>query len=418
MLIVAGFGVAATLRDARRRRIGWILISSALAGFVLSLGDQGVLGWGYRFLFDHFPGFQVLREPQKAIALLVLGYAYFFAVGIQKLVSTSASRRMSVAMMAVGLVLPVAYNPSLFWGMRGRITVTHYPKSFTEANALMGGGEGRILFVPWHLYMAYPFTSARTVVNFATDAFTRTAIIGDDPELRSVAPPNLVRSRYLRFLFSSGPQIHSFGQLVAPLGVSYVVVGKTADWEAYWWLDQQRDLERVLDRPEIRVYRNLAAEPTGTRATERLDLPDWGALVAVSNERSLAGVAVFVDHLTGGPIQAPPISLEQPQSVALDRRSPVRYHAPSSPGKSAILPELYDPAWHSSQGSAELGAAGEAVVPVAPDRSAQIAFRFWWKLLGGYVLSGLAVLGAIASLWVGKRRNRGGRIREDPSCGT
>jgi hypothetical protein len=320
---------------------------------------------------------------------------------------------MSALMMVVAIVVPIAYNPSLFWGLRGRIRVSHYPPSFAEANALMGGGEGRILFLPWHLYMAYPFTDARTVVNFASDAFTRTAIVGDDPELRTVTAPSVVRSRYLRFLYSSGPQIHSFGQLIAPLGVSYVAIGKTVDWQAFGWLDQQRDLEQILDRPEIRLYRNLAAQPTGTRVTERLVLPDWGALIAVSNERSLAGVAVVVEQPTGGPIQAPPVTLGAAQSVALDRRSPVRYHAPGAPGDWAILPELYDPSWASDQGSAELGAAGEALVPLAPDRSGEIRFGFWRKQLAGYVLSGVAVLGSIASLWALKRRKRPEPIAEE-----
>src|SRR5262249_4552956 len=113
------------------------------------------------------------------------------------------------------------------------------------------------------------------------------------------------RSRFISFLVSEGPQIRSFGKLVAPLGVEYIGLIKTVDWERYAWLKAQPDLQLVRDGPDITLFRNLAAQPEGYRATTIVDVPDWGGVVGLSNQCDTTGYAIRAKYAGPGPI-APP----------------------------------------------------------------------------------------------------------------
>jgi hypothetical protein len=405
LLLVVVLGAWKELRAAGpRAAVARAILLSGVVGYFLALGDRGFTGSVYLFLFRHLPGFEVLREPQKFIALPVLAYAYFFGWGASALVQSATSRAGRAAMAAVALVIPVAYNPSLFWGLWNRIQVSHFPQSWSTAEQQMGSGRGQLLMLPWHLYMAYPFTDARTVVNPAGNYFERPVITGDDPELRTVTPTSLDRSRFIRFVLANGYQVHTFGQLVAPLGVEYVALAKTADWPAYSWLNQQRDLTVVLDRPDLTVWRNTAATAPGIRTTGRVVLDDWGALLGTSDQTDLSNQAVFVRHAVPGPIRAVPVQPEVPTVAALGQPQKVRYTAHQSDGAWAILPEAFDPSWRSPSGTALLGASGEAIAPVRPDKSATIQFRFWRILLLGYVVSGGTLVACLASLgWIKRR---------------
>ena len=53
---------------------------------------------------------------------------------------------------------------------------------------------------------------------------------------------------------------------LAPLGVAYVVLAKTAVWRDYGWLGHQADLRLVLDTPTLEVWRNRAYAGLGARA--------------------------------------------------------------------------------------------------------------------------------------------------------
>jgi hypothetical protein len=83
--------------------------------------------------------------------------------------------------------LPLGYTATIFDGLSGQISTTPLPSAYQRANALMGDGEGNILYLPWHLYMEYPFTEGRVVANVAPTSFSRNVISGDDVQVDEVA---------------------------------------------------------------------------------------------------------------------------------------------------------------------------------------------------------------------------------------
>ncbi|MGH9154159.1 MAG: hypothetical protein ACRD03_17645 [Acidimicrobiales bacterium] len=420
VVVVAGAGVVRGWRgrNAERRLVAVVAGSGAL-GFLLALGDQGPAGAVFRWLFVNVPGFEVMREPQKFAALLALAYAALFGIGAQSLVDGArrpAGRRLWAAAL---LVLPVATAPTLLWGFGGRVEVGRYPASWAEADRLMGDGPEKILFLPWHQYLHLPFTR-RIVANPARFAFRRDVVSGDNVELPGLPTTSRsVRSAYLEFLYGHGERLASFGQLVAPQGVRYVVVAKAVDWRRYFWLDRQDDLEKVLDREEIVVYRNTRPVAAGTRVPVVVTVEDWGEYAGLSERADLSGVAVRVRREGPGPIRAPAtMPVIPPASVPISaarRSSPVRYEVAPGPPGWLVLAEPYDRSWRLGDAGATRLAGGVTGFETGPG-GGDARFGHWSVVRASYGLSAATVaLVALAGFVApGTGRKPRGRVGEGP----
>ncbi|HUC37993.1 MAG TPA: hypothetical protein VMR97_12835 [Acidimicrobiales bacterium] len=285
LLLVAGVGAIARLRrqegsgaiadeDPPNRRTPVALLIMGVAGYFLALGDQGPTGPLFRWAYFHVPFFAVMREPQKFLMLTALAYAVFFGWGVERIVGSVRAFRLDVRTAgAAGLavLLPLAYTPTIFDGLAGQITPSHLPSSWGKADRLMGNGPGQILILPWHLYLAFPFTEGRVIANPAPSSFRRSVISGDNVQAKGIYTTSTsTRSTYLEYLFGLGATNKDFGSLVAPLGVEYVVLAKTVDWRNFRWLGSQHDLGLVMDSPSLEVWRNRAYAGVGQSAGHRV----------------------------------------------------------------------------------------------------------------------------------------------------
>ncbi|MEA3076885.1 MAG: hypothetical protein QOF60_1793 [Actinomycetota bacterium] len=393
MLVVVGAGILSASRSPDRKRLLVPLLFAAAAGYFLALGDQGVAAPLYRLLFDHVPGFAIMREPQKFVVLLPLAYAVFFGIGAERLIATLRSSGGRRAFTAVALAIPVAYDPSLFFGLAGRLRASQYPASYRRADQLIGQGPGKILALPWHQYLAFSFTDKRIISNPAAAVFQRDVIAGDNVELPGLrSGSRLDRSRYLEFVLSEGNAIRHFGAAMAPLGVQYVTVFKTVDWGSYSWLDQQTDLHLVYDDPALKIYVNKAADPSDLGTRRRWEVADWGELLHLGERENVSRDLVIASRLEPGPLRAPvstaAATLSTAPSGVVSRRSPVEYRA--IPAEPLLLPEPFDPTWRSPRGGAREDARGVAAFGQAVDRA---YFDRWRALRTAYVVSAGAVLG-------------------------
>jgi hypothetical protein len=208
-----------------------------------------------------------MREPQKFLVLSALAYAVFFGWGVERLArSVASAKRATVAAGVAGVALPLLYCPTIFWGLAGQVSPSTLPPSYHEVGSLMGNGQGRALYLPWHLYMAYPFTDGRVVANLGPTSFRRQVISGDNVQAGSVETQSTSpRSAYVARLLAEGRHLRGFGALVAPLGVKYVVLAKAVDWETYSWLGHQADLRLVHDSASLEAWANLAYGGVGQR---------------------------------------------------------------------------------------------------------------------------------------------------------
>ena len=407
VVVVAGAGAVRAWRAGEAsRRLAVVVGGAGALGLLLALGDQGPTGAAYRWLYDNLPGFEVMREPQKFAALLALAYAVLFGLGAEALVAGARGRMSRRVWAAAALVLPIAATPTLFWGLGGRVEVSRYPASWAKADRIMGDGPERILFLPWHQYLSFPFTE-RIVANPAPFAFRRDVIAGDNVELAGIPTASRsTRSAYLEFLYSTGPRLTSFGQLVAPHGVRFVVVAKTVDWEQYRWLDAQRDLDKLLDHDEIAVYRSTVPVVAAARVPVAVTVADWGEYAGLSEVADLSGTAVRVRREARGPVRTPAVVPTIPSgSVAMaaaERRSPVRYRLSAGEPGWLVLGERFDRSWGAG-GREPVRLAGGVTgfeVGAAP---LDIRFGHWWVVRASYAVS-VATVAFVAVAGLGARR--------------
>ena len=251
-LAVIAVGVAVSLKVQRRLAlygIGVTIVACALA-----------LGVGGDWLVRHVPFFAGFREPQKFVALIALAYAYFATWGAVWLVGKAASWLQWARYAVIGLlvVLVLGYTSAMLWGLDGQIQPTHYPADWFTANRLLDAqpGNARVLFLPWHLYMAYSF-SGRIIASPAAGFFDRPVVASDDPELPGVAPQthNAVREAIQASILPEGAKGQQIAAKLRALNIGYVLVAKDLDWKHYDWLNHQTGLTLLRDMPTLRVYR-------------------------------------------------------------------------------------------------------------------------------------------------------------------
>ncbi|EQD30224.1 hypothetical protein B1B_18510, partial [mine drainage metagenome] len=182
----------------------------------------------YRWAYLHVPFFALMREAEIFAALVALAYAVSSAWGDRPAggdrPSTTAAGSGTVVASAM---LVLAYTPTMFWGFGDQVTPSRLPASWQLADKAMGAGAGKVLFLPWHEYLPFPFTGERGIANPAPSFFSRQVISGDNVELPGVATQSTSpRGAFLDFLMADGTRTHHLGALLAPLGVRFVVLSK------------------------------------------------------------------------------------------------------------------------------------------------------------------------------------------------
>jgi hypothetical protein len=382
--------------DEGTRYLAFLLLLLGVGGYFLTLGDQGPTGWLFLWAYDHVPFFALMREPEKFLMLLALAYAVFFGWGIEYLLrlNLAKTRLGNFAVAAVvGIGLPLGYSANVFNGLGGQITPSSVPSSYQEADTLMGTGSGNILYLPWHLYMSYPFTDNRVVANIGSSEFRRSVISGDnvqagDVQSQSTSP----RSAYLQQLFSVGPSTKEFGSLISPLGVQYVVLAKTVDWLSYSWLSDQNDLKIILDTPSLEVWRNVDYTGVGWRAPKLNSVSGMKGLLALAKVGDLVGSALVTND--GGALPSHD-NLTRPNEEAVDSSqlsasiqelSPVAYRIPAGRSGWVSVDAPYQRGWSLDGRAAIESAEGTLLIKVG-SRAGVLQYTPWRLVRLGYVIS-------------------------------
>ena len=393
---------------AARRRQALVLLLAGAAGYFLALGDQGPTGPLFRWAYFNLPFFQVMREPQKFLMLTALAYAVFFGWGAERLARPDASAKKTVVAAGLaGVALPLLYCPTIFWGLAGQISPSTVPASYHKVGSLMGDGPGRVLYLPWHLYMAYPFTGGRVVANLGPSLFRRPVISGDNVQVGSVETQSTSpRSAYVARLLAEGPQLGDFGALVAPLGVKYVVLAKAVDWKRYGWLGHQGDLRLVYDSSSLEAWANLAYAGIGGRVARPLRLGSFQGLVARAADGGAGGLnagAVVVGPQAPAGRGRPAGGAGVARAGLVRQISPVAYRVPPGRPGWVTVDTTYQEGWYLRGQAAVPTAEGTMMFPVGA-AGGVARFRPWGLAKWGYALSsGAFALVAVAVLWDWRR---------------
>jgi hypothetical protein len=393
MIIVGTVGFWRSCRDSRRRPTVLTLLMAGIIGYFLSLGTSGPTGAAFLWMFNHVPGFAVMREPMKFDVLLALFYAAIFGYGVQELVERTQGLRSVKALFAVALVLlPIASTPTLLWGLWGRLQPSHIPTDWYAANSAMGSGPGKVLVLPWHEYLGFSFTDGRNVAQFANEVFDRQTIVGDNVELRgSNSTSNSPQSKYIEQLLEMAPDARDFGHLIAPTGTQYIFVEKVADASQYWWLKSQTDLKPVFETPTAALYENTAAIGAG-RHMDRL--------IQVTSIRDLLSIpapdleSAAVQLASGG--ATPTIKTLASSNDLIERKSPTSYILPDTDSGVDEIAEPFNDRWTTSGGTVDSLVSG--TIGVLRTHSARtLNFSLWHFIVARYLLSAVTFLTVVGA---------------------
>ena len=369
ILVVVGYGWY-RFRSRFDVRLKYGLLLSAVVGLALAAGPKGPTGGLFTALYNHVPGFRSFREPEKALLLLVLVYGTFFGVGVHRLVVGLGNR---VARMTFGLVLlglPFSYGVAQFWGLNELIKPIHYPVSWYQAERRIASAPGRILFLPWHSYQVYPFTGNRVVASPAPGFFSGDILVSENAEMPALGDDSTdPREAWVLHIEQAAQSENEIGKLLVPLGVRWVVLYHTTTWQADQWLFRQRDLVEIQRWRDLDLFENL----------------DWAG---EAYAKGLGGTVV--------PMALAPTS---PIEVSTSRTLLT--------GKVTItLTNPYDKGWHIAGLKSHINAAGtnSFYADLSSARGLRsFTFAPWRITKVALVLSGLAVVTALASLLIRRR---------------
>jgi hypothetical protein len=180
--VIAGASIAAAglglvlARGTTRARLAASVAVAGVSGWVLAHGSAGPFGSVYRAMFEHLPGFGVMREAQKWVALVSLG----IAVGTGCLAAAIARTRVPRAAWAVVLI-PIALAPTLAWGLSDRIEPVHYPGSWAAVRSATDRVPGDIVALPWEQYPMSVITGDHTIANPAPAYFGSRIVTSRNP---------------------------------------------------------------------------------------------------------------------------------------------------------------------------------------------------------------------------------------------
>jgi len=256
------FGAICTFK--KNRFIAGIFMVTAVMAFIFSVGiAYPPFAPIIKFLNKNLFIFRGFRDSQKFTALLVLTYAYFGAMGINKILGSLQGKKLKnwkPVLAALFIALPILYSPLMVWGFRGQLHASHYPQSWFEANKILNQDKDdfKVLFFPWHQYMSFGFVRNKVLGNPAPRFFDKETIAGDNMEIGEIYTHSqrpvskLVENKVL----AKRDKIDNLGKMLISFNIKYVLLAKEADWDEYGFLDQQKDLEMIYESEELKIYLN------------------------------------------------------------------------------------------------------------------------------------------------------------------
>ncbi len=268
-LIILSLAIIGFIYYSKDQEIGIYVKAFAvigILGFILASGVNGPFGDIVRWLFDNtlLKGF---RDSHKFVAMMVLAYAVFGGLGIQKIKSEYDDMNMKtlkyllLAIICISLITPLAYSFTFLNGFTGQIKPTDYPEDWYETNNYINEDKQdfKILFFPWHLYMDFGWVNNtnKRIANPARYFFDKEVISGTNAQIgdlyREVNTPEQV---YIDSLLDKRDNITDFGELISILNVKYVILTGESDYKKYFFLFNQTDLELVKQTKNFFIFEN------------------------------------------------------------------------------------------------------------------------------------------------------------------
>ena len=231
------------------------LLFICIASLILATGiTHNIFSKLYILLFNNLFFFRGFREPQKLVALVVLAYCYFGAYGIGDIMKKA---KLKVLFLAF-LIIPFAYTPTMFGSFWHQLQPADYPADWYETNDFLNNDSSdfSVLFLPWHMYMDFSFNPKQRITNPAKVFFDKPVISGDNIEAGRIFSQSTSQvSRHVEYTLANNENITDMGRRFRQINVKYIILSKDADYQRYYFLFNQTDLELVSNTTSLYLFK-------------------------------------------------------------------------------------------------------------------------------------------------------------------
>jgi hypothetical protein len=236
----------------KRRGITAAFASLIFIAAILAIGAAGtIVAPLNQWLVAHVPFFAGYREPQKFVALIALGYAYFGAVAVAAL-----AEKVKLAVIPL-FALPLAIAP-LLPGFYGQLTPRQYPPDWFATNNYLQRTDptAKVLFLPWHMYMPFSF-AGRDIANPAQRFFKNPTIISNNPEMagaKSGVSTNDQQEIQTTIVPTLTHGTKSIAANLRMLNIRYVILAKELDYKEYARIELEDGIKLVRETETLKLY--------------------------------------------------------------------------------------------------------------------------------------------------------------------
>ena len=247
------------------------LITLMLVSFILAHGNQWnhIFVWVNSLLYDYFPFYNGMREPHKWVMFLVIWYAYFGALWVNRvsvfLEQYLEQKWLKNTAIWVLALMPIIYIPVMFFWLFGQISIHKYPQEWSDAKAYIDQIDTcekekcySTLVFPWHAYMSFNFANKITLTG-AVRFMWNNMLSGDNLEIRDIystsnRPESKVVEKYIWpwWLFRIDSNFEttftSFRSDIQSLWIEQILILKEVDYIWYENILKQAIVEWYLSK--------------------------------------------------------------------------------------------------------------------------------------------------------------------------
>lgn len=288
LLSVVGAGVWPLIRRRANPVIVGLGVIAVVAIVAPALGATGPGLAVARALDEELPGFGLLRDTQKWVALAVPIYALAAAAGTAWLAARLSTRWLPalVAVLALAIALP-----DLGWGVGNAVRPVHYPASWRAVADEMDGQVGDVAVLPAGIFRRFPYSGPAPVLDPAPRMLPLDVLqTGELVVAGGTVRGEGTRATAVQNALLAGESAQSLAQL----GVGWVLVESTSPGELGDSARTLDTLDTVYSDDQLTLYRidgPVIAESRSKDAVVAAHLV-WAALV-------LGGLAVGLLNLLG-----------------------------------------------------------------------------------------------------------------------
>jgi hypothetical protein len=188
LVIFMLIGLVNGLKNKKTRKLSLFFGFLAVTSYILSLGVAETYFKGLNmWLFEHVSFWAGFRDTQKFSGFLALTYAFFAGLGFINILEylKKKDRNFYNMFLSFVFIIPILFGFFVWGGFHKQIRPVFYPDSWVEAKKAIGN-EGKILFLPWHMYFSLDFNNKIVTANPSRRFFGERIIAGKNVELGDI----------------------------------------------------------------------------------------------------------------------------------------------------------------------------------------------------------------------------------------